>query len=199
MNNTEAAAILSLADYDDLESCYDEKLFECKQFFTQKPIVGAVFRSKLEKLKVMKQAFLILGYAEEAQQPVELPEAFEPQAFIWNHVNGFDQFKATCKRKIHSLQSFDDFEHVIPFLLAQFYTYAQPFPDFDREIQPILGKEPDPMDFYHAVKGLVSLGIETWEGLRNLPVDLPDAFRSESKRLYLLAKKEEIWMTSLND
>ena len=197
MNKLEAAVIVSLEQYEDLETCYEEKLFEYKQFFTQKTIVGPVFRSKLDKARQLKEAFDVLGVQTDDAISV-LPKAFESDASIKKHVDNFEQFKADYKAVVTRVLTFDSLEQIIPFLLEQFYAYARTWSDFEEYAQPLLGKEPDPMDFYQAVKSVQAQGIETWEDLKKSTIHLPSAFCTESKRLYLLAQKEEEWMTSLN-
>ena len=193
MTETEAKLFLRITESEDPQENFEEQLFQFKQFFTTKPIIGATFRSRLEKLNNVIIAADVLGLKIEGDEFVKLEE-LKLTGNILNDFLSFQDVKSDWMLKVHKSNSPASIKRLVLDILDIASVYESVWKDTGLPFESvILSKEPDPMDLLADIKGANDAGIVTFSDLAN---DLTESFglaKRESMRMFLLHKKEEEW------
>jgi hypothetical protein len=197
MTEAEARIFLGVTEEIDAHEGLEEQLFQFKQFFTSKPIIGATFYSRLEKLRNIRRAAEVLGLGDDGEESVKL-EKLKLTGNILADFLSFQGVKSDWMLEIHRTYSPGLIEKLVLEILDQMSDYEGMWQDTGIPSESvILSKEPDPMDLLADIKHANEAGIMTYSDLAN---DLTDRFglaKKESMRLFLLHKREEEWKKHL--
>lgn len=197
MTEAEARVFLGITGEDDPQEGLEDQLFQFKQFFTSKPIIGATFRSRLEKLRNVQMAADVLGLSVKNDEAGTLKELKLTGNMLADFLS-FQGVKSEWMLKVHKANSPGLIEQLVLVILEKASAYERMWKDTGIQVESvILSKEPDPMDVLADIKHADEAGIVTFEDLAN---DLTDRFglaKRESMRLFLLHKKEEEWKRPL--
>ena len=173
---------------DNIDDIYDEKLFEFKQFFLNKPTIPKVFKAKIEKIKKFETAFRELkkqtnkltenkhsNYSQLKTEGVNILETF----------NNYQKTKNQFKLLILNANNSTALIEVIENLMEITFDYLHKWPYIKNEEKIILSKEPNPMDILSSVKEFNLKGGFEFADIIKLQNKCPKLLQLESKRLSL--------------
>jgi len=185
----EARAFLNADAYDDLGEAYEQLLFDQKQYFLLKPCIPKVYASKIEKIKLFKEASKLLqleGEEKSSVQQIRLSEV----SLIELYRTYSEQLNA-IKRLISLANTFEQLEVYANDRCALFCEYASKWPPFSEfRDDLLLSSEPDPMEFFQELKHLESNGISTFASLVDSDEQLGVLVKKESTRLHLVCNSK---------
>ncbi len=185
MTPQEASIHLPFEDLTEIDNVFENKLFEFKQFFLQKTIIDKVFKSKLEKLKLLQTAYQVLTKNEE-----ENSIHFEKKHLIESNVilivfNNYEKNKNEIRLGIsHSVSSYELIQN-IENLLDLYNEYLQKWPEIEYNNEIFISKEKDPMELYYAIQDFSQNGGIFFEDILNSINKCPEILQNECKRLSL--------------
>ena len=173
---------------DNIDDIYDEKLFEFKQFFLNKPTIPKVFKAKIEKIKKFETAFRELkkqtnkltenkhsNYSQLKTEGVNILETF----------NNYQKTKNKFKLLILNANNSTALIEVIENLMEITFDYLHKWPYIKNEEKIILSKEPNPMDILSSIKEFNLKGGFEFADIIKLQNKCPKLLQLESKRLSL--------------
>jgi hypothetical protein len=173
---------------DNIDDIYDEKLFEFKQFFLNKPTIPKVFKAKIEKIKKFETAFRELkkqtnkltenkhsNYSQLKTEGVNILETF----------NNYQKTKNQFKLLILNANNSTALIEVIENLMEITFDYLHKWPYIKNEEKIILSKEPNPMDILSSIKEFNLKGGFEFADIIKLQNKCPKLLQLESKRLSL--------------
>lgn len=187
MTKEEAYLFFPVADEDDLQEVYEERLFEYKQFFLTKPPVKRVFLARLEKLKKMDEAYRRLANLEmtaQQVQDVQLPSFSDRilEAFL-----AFERLKGIQKQRI--MQAIDaaalalEVRHLLELVFHYQQKWYNEFPDEELSVS----NEPDAMELLNNMRSFEKEGGMYFDDIVRLKSNA--YLLNEMKRVSLLLKK----------
>lgn len=188
MTEAEARLFFPFEEGDDLEDLYDERLFEYKQFFLTKAVVGRVFRAKLDKLLKFELAYSVVSQTELTVNP-EQHASFRFPNSVSEAFAQFEQTKGEIRQKIsqarNSKELIPHVEQLIQ-LVRSYYQAWQLNAVVEIEIDSI-SKEPDSMEILRAIKAFELAGGKTFSDI--LEQKGNEELQKEMKRVSLLLEK----------
>ncbi len=93
MTLSEARAYLSLYQFEGIQECYEDYVFEQKRFFKEKQVHPKLYESKFIKIKKAIEAFTIIQY-KESQDPTDFYcEPFNYTGLILSDFHAFHRVK----------------------------------------------------------------------------------------------------------
>jgi hypothetical protein len=195
MTNKEALAILGIANPDEVEDAFEERLFELKQYFLTKPLISKLYRSQSEKIVHLCQAAYHFGL-EFHQDPLVISEQWGGfTGEIAHDYLAFEKHRSSFKECLMKTSDGVRIAQLVDQLLKIQEEYLTLWPEIKGE-GVILGKEPDPMELLSGIKELQKIGIYRFEQLNNQMLEIPSVLLNEWKRLSLLSKKDAEWKMS---
>lgn len=183
MTEEEALVFLEISDAEDRDDAYEEHMFAHKQFFLSKAIIPSVFLKRMEKVEQLEHAFTRLGGIHRETSTVT-PQAFEPSNEVQTHVQRYQQLRNELKLGIAQAENGAQLLDLIRALLRLEGAYIAAW-KVEQTDEVLLGKEPDPMEVWQAVKTFHG----TFDQLKRDEKDAPVVLVNEMKRLSLLFKK----------
>ncbi|MBI1837249.1 MAG: hypothetical protein HYR91_08300 [Flavobacteriia bacterium] len=197
MTKEEAYLFFSFTDEDELEEVYEQQLFDYKQFFISKNPIRKVFRAKVQKMKKMHEAYLLLEGEEANEGDFEkISFSFESKTIedTFNHAHFVrNQFK----QKIQFAKSARELEFIISNYIEFQTKYLQSWIEIDLENDEtvLVSKEPDVMGLLKAIRSCKEIGIRTFVDLKEKAEEKNEniflkMLLMEAKRLSLLRKME---------
>jgi hypothetical protein len=181
---------------EEIEEVYESLLFEYKLFFQSKVPIRKVFNSKIQKLKKMHEAFLILGGQIESaivELDLELTNGSMLDVF-----NQYQRLRNTIKVQLLSVENAVELEQIIVdyLLLEEEYRIHWPHIELDEGEQISVSIEPDSMLLLKALKELKGEQISDFSQLQSkssekIENNSLNIILMEAKRLSLLRKMDE--------
>lgn len=197
MTKSEALLFFSFDESEEeIEEVYENLLFEYKLFFQSKVPIRKVFRAKIQKLKKMHEAFLVLGgKTENTVLEIDLKLTNGSMLDVFNR---YQRHRNSIKVKLLSVESADELEQLIHFYLKLEDEYRTFWPQIELEEKEKIsvGIEPDVMLILSALRELElqqicdfsQLASESKEKKENNSLNI---ILMEAKRLSLLRKMDE--------
>lgn len=184
MTTAEATIHLPINADESLEDVLEIKLFEFKTFFLQKSILDKVFKSRLEKLKRIEQAYLTLS---NDKLPTITPHHFDliESNEIITIYNDFQAKLNKIKLYINQTDSTNQLIHIVEQLLKLHNQYLEKWPETNYSGEVIISKEKDPMELFYAIQKFQQNGGNNFEDLVKKENICPEILRNETKRLSL--------------
>ena len=181
---------------EELEEVYENLLFEYKLFFQSKVPIRKVFNSKIQKLKKMHEAFLILGgQIESAIFELDLKLTNGSMLDVFNQ---YQRLRNSIKVQLLSVENAVELEKTVKqyLLLEEVYRNYWPKIELDGGEQISISVEPDSMSLLKALKELErgqicdfsQLHSKSAEKIENNSLNI---ILMEAKRLSLLRKMDE--------
>ena len=194
MTKEQAQLYFPYSPGDDLEDLWEQRFFEQKQFFLTRPPIQQVWMSRLKKLKQQFNAYLILTDQENLDDVNTI--ALENEiAFSEEYIAAFHQFhkqRNQYKSALLKAQNYSGLVQVIEDWLKTELSYAHYWSfskSKDNEIEALISKELDPMEFLKELNSTKDLINSTL--IRDLKENyniLSENVKKEVKRLTLLSK-----------
>ena len=189
MTVNEAKIFLSLSDEDVLDDVYEQKLFEWRNFFVNRFPIPSLFRSKIEQLEKLEEAYLALG---GTSNDLALEISFEKE-FSNNFKETFHQFqeqRAHLKSLLFSVVSASEMIPVVQSLNELTLSYAAIWNNENLDTTGVvMSKESDPMDLLEAINDAEKAGVHNISQIDKLPQG--HLVLNEAKRLSLLIEKSK--------
>jgi hypothetical protein len=195
MTNKEALAILGVANPDEFEDAFEERLFELKQYFLTKPLISKLYRSQSEKIVHLCQAAYHFGLEIHQDSLVVSEQWGGFTGEIVHDYLAFEKHRSSFKERLMKTSDGGRIAQLVDQLLKIQEEYLALWPEIKGE-GVILGKEPDPMELLSGIKELQKIGIYRFEQLNNQMLEIPSVLLNEWKRLSLLSKKDAEWKMS---
>jgi hypothetical protein len=195
MTNKEALAILGIANPDEVEDAFEERLFELKQYFLTKPLISKLYRSQTEKIVRVSQAAYHFGLEGHQGSLVISASLINFTGEIAHDYLAFEKHRSSFKERLMKTSDGVRIAQLVDQLLIIQEEYLALWPEIKGE-GVILGKEPDPMELLSGIKELQKIGIYRFEQLSNQTLEIPIVLLNEWKRLSLLSKKDAEWKIS---
>ena len=181
---------------EEIEEVYESLLFEYKLFFQSKVPIRKVFNSKIQKLKKMHEAFLILGGQIESaifESDLKLTNGSMLDVF-----NQYQRLRNSIKVQLLSVENAVVLEKIVNhyLLLEEMYRNYWPQIELDSEEQISVSVEPDSMLLLKALKELEGEQISDFSQLQSkssekIENNSLNIILMEAKRLSLLRKMDE--------
>lgn len=186
MNQAEALNYFTKEEIYDLRESYEEKLFPFKQYFIQKIPITKTFLAKLRKLKLLNDAFVVLGgVLKESKTNIELPILSSDVKELFNQ---FNKTRSQIKIRIqHSVNG-----NHLHFLVLDYLNLMRNYVNVWNSVVVVDTKdikvsvELDSMEMLKAIDLFNSKGFSTIKDIIHL--DESDLLIQEAKRLYLWNK-----------
>jgi hypothetical protein len=195
MTRNEALIFFPLSKYEDLEDLYEERLFDYKSFFLNKPIIRNTFEAKKNKMLQMHMAYLILGEKEQEKENTSFSPFINFQ-FSEEILPAFQQFQLQhnlLKWKLQAATSAIEIKLIVDQIIqlhdryCLLWPHIPPFPDD----LVVVSKEPDPMTLLKSIREFNELGGIFFSDLIHKRNILPELLLNETKRLSLYRKLEK--------
>lgn len=181
---------------EEIEEVYESLLFEYKLFFQSKVPIRKVFNSKIQKLKKMHEAFLVLGgQIESAIFELDLKLTNGSMLDLFNQ---YQRLRNSIKVQLLSVENAVELEKIVNhyLLLEEMYRNYWPQIELDGGEQISVSVEPDSMSLLKALKELEGeqicdfsqLHSKSAEKIENNSLNI---ILMEAKRLSLLRKMDE--------
>ena len=181
---------------EEIEEVYESLLFDYKLFFQSKVPIRKVFNSKIQKLKKMHEAFLILGgQIESAIFELDLKLTNGSMLDVFNQ---YQRLRNSIKVQLLSVENAVELEKTVKqyLLLEEMYRNYWPQIELDGGEQISVSVEPDSMSLLKALKELEGeqicdfsqLHSKSAEKIENNSLNI---ILMEAKRLSLLRKMDE--------
>ena len=181
---------------EEIEEVYENLLFEYKLFFQSKVPIRKVFNSKIQKLKKMHEAFLILGGQIESaifESDLKLTNGSMLDVF-----NQYQRLRNSIKVQLLSVENAVELEKIVNqyLLLEDMYRNYWPQIELDSQEQISVSVEPDSMLLLKALKELEGEQICDFSQLQRKSAEKIEnnslnIILMEAKRLSLLRKMDE--------
>ncbi len=181
---------------EEIEEVYESLLFEYKLFFQSKVPIRKVFNSKIQKLKKMHEAFLILGGQIESaifESDLKLTNGSMLDVF-----NQYQRLRNSIKVQLLSVENAVKLEQIIIdyLLLEKEYRIHWPHIELDEDEQISVSVETDSMLLLKALKELEGEQISDFSQLQSkssekIENNSLNIILMEAKRLSLLRKMDE--------
>ncbi len=184
-----AEAKLYFQANEDLREQYEEQLFGFKQYFLQKSPLTKLYHSKLQKLKLLNEAYEAVGGKLNAAMPLDSEFQFSDEveeAFHLYHKN-----RNTILRELIALENGKELEQLILSYLSLYRVYATMW-RLSGDLNPegiLISKEPDPMILLQAIKENSSGKRLTFDEVRSGKIS--GELINEAKRLTLWLKSDQ--------
>ncbi len=184
MTTAEATIHLHINPNESIEEVLEIKLFEFKTFFLQKTILDKVFKSRLEKLKRIEQAYLTLS--KENLKPIT-PQNFDliESNEIITIYNDFQAKLNKIKLNINQANSTNQLIYTVEKLLTLHNQYLEKWPETNYSGEVLISKEKNPMELFFAIQKFQQNGGNYFEDLVKKENICPEILRNETKRLSL--------------
>lgn len=193
MTKKEASIFFPAQEGDDLHDLFEERLFEFKRFFISNTALRKVFDSKVQKLKQIHQAYLVLSNSKDIQQEDSVTN------FDFNFSNNIlDAYrkKEKIKGELKNDLLKSDNIHTVLFYAGKLIeleeSYNQNWNTILITEEPVnlpISKEPDPMELLQAILEFNKTGGINYSDMNTLRELVPETLMKEAKRLYLYQKK----------
>jgi hypothetical protein len=181
---------------EEIEEVYENLLFEYKLFFQSKVPIRKVFSSKIQKLKKMHAAFLVLGgHVESSSLELDLKLKNGSMLDVFNQ---YQRLRNSIKVQLLSVENAVELEKTVKqyLLLEEVYRNYWPQIELDGGEQISISVEPDSMSLLKALKELEGeqicdfsqLNSKSTEKIENNSLNI---ILMETKRLSLLRKMDE--------
>lgn len=198
MTNKDALAILGIANPDEFEDAFEERLFELKQYFLTKPLISKLYRTQTEKIVRLCKAASHFGL-ESHHDSLVIPEKWgDFTGDIARDYLAFEKHRSSFKEILMKISDGGRIAQLVDQLLEIQQKYLSLWPKMNSNGE-ILGKEPDPMELLSGIKELQKCGVFRFEQLNNQTLEIPKVLLNEWKRLSLLSKKDAEWKMSLGN
>jgi hypothetical protein len=181
---------------EEIEEVYESILFEYKLFFQSKVPIRKVFNSKIQKLKKMHEAFLVLGGRNESaifELDLKLTNGSMLDVF-----NQYQRLRNSIKVQLLSVENAVVLEKIVNhyLLLEEMYRNYWPQIELDGGEQISVSVEPDSMLLLKALKELEGEQICDFSQLQRKSAEKIEnnslnIILMEAKRLSLLRKMDE--------
>ena len=181
---------------EEIEEVYESLLFEYKLFFQSKVPIRKVFNSKIQKLKKMHEAFLVLGgQIESAIFELDLKLTNGSMLDLFNQ---YQRLRNSIKVQLLSVENAVELEKIVNhyLLLEEMYRNYWPQIELDGGEQISVSVEPDFMSLLKALKELEGEQICVFSQLHSNSAEKIEnnslnIILMEAKRLSLLRKMDE--------
>jgi hypothetical protein len=195
MTQSEALKWLGSDDLEEAFDLFEERLFEAKQFFLNKPTVSKLFHAQLKKVNFLSRVANALGVQEkDSELRVESIDFFEN---IADSFSLFERRRSEFRLSVSRAVSPKELEKAVLHFLEIQRVYMAKWPIFSGDNNVVISKEPDPMELLNALKAANVRDIVEFSDLNSKRDEIPEALLNEWKRLSLLRSKELEWQTSL--
>ena len=184
MTTAEATIHLHINPHESIEEVLEIKLFEFKTFFLQKTILDKVFKSRLEKLKRIEQAYLTLS--KENLKPIT-PQHFDliESNEIITIYNDFQAKLNKIKLNINQANSTNQLIYTVEKLLTLHNQYLEKWPETNYSGEVVISKGKNPMELFFGIQKFQQNGGNYFEDLVKKENICPEILRNETKRLSL--------------
>lgn len=173
---------------EDIEECWEDRLFDHLNFFRTKVPAPTLFMNRIHKLQTdAKAAEILLGmtFEEKANLQLgvslvkgEIRETFDSYYAVLNELRS-KMYQSPGPKKLEELAL-----RIID-LTKEFSTYVSGAFEVT-SVNELIGKEPDPMEVYEAIKKYESAGVRLFE---QLDLTLDDTLTKELKRYITMNNK----------
>jgi hypothetical protein len=182
------------SNLEEIAEMYEQEIFEFKQFFLSKAPIYKLFKSRLNKLQVLQDAFdSVISNKESAQDSKAFAISFPEE-----NSNLLDSYKAfqSAKNKVRLLISNELYGTNLIQLVAILIDLEKHNARFwlnettvDEADSVVVSKEPNPIDILNGINEYLMEGGKTFQELKQYENNPPNVLIQEMKRLSLLFKK----------
>jgi hypothetical protein len=183
---------------EEIEEVYESLLFDYKLFFQSKVPIRKLFNSKIQKLKKMHEAFLVLGGEIESVSEELLDLKFINGSSMLDLFNQYQRHRNSIKVQLLSVENAVELEQIImDYLhLEKEYRIHWPHIELDEDEQISVSVETDSMLLLKALKELEEEQISDFSQLQSkssekIENNSLNIILMEAKRLSLLRKMDE--------
>ncbi len=193
MTESEAHIFLGASgEQDDPEELYETQVFSLRQFFLTNTFVPGIVNARLRKMQRIEEAYCLLT-GNDYDLTEEMEEGGTDHDFTNVILQTFDRFQALLMQKrlhISRSASIPELTAAVLQTSALYSDYRSQWPDIPQlsETEILLGKNPDDMELRTAIGEAAGKGIVHFAELPQ--IETPGLLLKESKRLFLLSKKE---------
>lgn len=186
MEKSEALLILGVEDGESIDTAYEDKVFEWKNFFVNRFPVTKLFNAKINQLEKLEVAFQVLGgHSTESKSP-----PVESYTFDKNFKLAFHEFsnkRSQLKMQLFAASNVEGVKRIVLELIALTSSYAYVWSDSTLDTTGVVvSREPDPMDVLKAIEEAAQLGVHNISEINQLPEG--HLILNEAKRLSLWSK-----------
>lgn len=189
MRQQELLAYLGISEINEIEECYEDKLFGHKQFFLNSQVIKKVFEQRLKRIEKEKKTFDELGYVSKASSLNFLLEEFPQSDEIVAIYSHYQKLKNDLKLRLFSCESYENIGCCAMKRLELEGIYSEYWKcEYDEEIE-IASKENDEMLVLKIIREYQENGGRTFEDLKKNRNNPPELLLKEMKRLNLIRTK----------
>lgn len=187
MTPEEVLRFFEVQALEDALDVYEERLFEIKKELLQKPLLQAILRSRKEKLKRLSEVESVL-FDLHVPEPLE----FSVGAFQAAPAENWQRYSVLKQQWKQQLMSFTRASEVLTWLdaganLERNMSESIPAMNFSG-VEPVFGKEPDPMDMETGFRMIETAGFSSWNEVYAHRASFEPEFLIGLDRLSLIAK-----------
>lgn len=187
MDKSEARLYFPESAEGTIEDQYDQHVFEWKQFFVNRFPISKLFKSKLEKIRRIEEAYSVLTGGQNTTDSTVFDTSF-PRS-LKDAYSHFEKERARYRQMLFQAQNLSEVITVVEAFSEYTRCYAQVWKnDFESLDGVIVSKEPDPMALLRALEEAYIKGVVEVSQLSKLSPD--SLVVQESKRLSLWLKME---------
>ena len=178
------------SDIEEIEELYEQEIFELKQFFLSRAPIAKLFKSRLNKLKKLQEAFECID-SSQIKQDFEFyfPEMNDN---LLDSYKAFQETKNKIRLQISNELNGSNIIQLVEILINSEKHNAEHWlclEVFDEDESVIVSKEPNPIDIQNGIHEYQQTGGKTFEQLKRNENNPPNVLVQEMKRLSLLFKK----------
>ena len=189
MREQELFAYLGISEINEIEECYEDKIFAHKQFFLNSVVMKKVFEQRLNRIEKEKKIFDELGYGSKESSFNFLLEEFPQSNEIITIHTHYQKLKNDLKLRLFSCDSYENIGYCVMKRLELEGLYSEYWNcEYDEEIE-IASKENDEMLVLKIIREYQENGGRTFEDLKKNRNNPPELLLKEMKRLNLIRTK----------
>ena len=174
---------------EDIEECWEDRLFDHLNFFRTKVPAPTLFMNRIHKLQTdAKAAEILLGMTFEEKANLQLGVSLVKKREIRETFDSYYAVLNELRSKMYQSPGPKNLEGLalrIIDLTKEFSTYLSGLFELN-SANELIGKEPDPMEVYEAIKKYESKGVRLFE---QLDLSKDDALTKELKRYITMNNK----------
>jgi len=189
MREKELLVYLGISEINEIEECYEDKIFAHKQFFLNSVVMKKVFEQRLNRIEKEKNIFDELGYESKESSLNFLLEEFPQSNQIITIYTHYQKLKNDLKLRLFSCNNYENIGYCAMKRLELESMYSEYWNcEYDVEIG-IASKENDEMLVLKIIREYQQNGGRTFEDLKKNRNNPPELLLKEMKRLNLIRTK----------
>ena len=189
MKVSELYAYLGIKDHDEIEECYEDKIFAHKQFFLNSPVIKKVFEQRFNRILKEKDIFNELGCLSNESNFQFLLEHFPDSKDIEIIYSHYQKLKNDLKLRLCSSNNHENILYCATKMLELEILYSDYWSCEFEENNEFSMKENDEMLVLKSIRDYKQKGGCIFEDLKKNRNNPPELLLKEMKRLNLIRLK----------